>query len=104
MNIDMTKTPFKRCPQCNGWNYHLLSPTCECPAKVNDPRIFGSAKVGSEAVPQPPSKRFKGGVVTPHGDVSFHSEYEAARDYIWDAVSDKLVRERAAVNNKGPHQ
>ena len=52
MNIDMTKTPFKRCPQCNGRNYWLLSPTCECPAKVNDPRIFGAAKVGCEAVHQ----------------------------------------------------
>jgi len=30
---------------------------------------------------------------TPHGDVSFHSEYEAARDYIWDAVSEKFDRD-----------
>ena len=58
-----------------------------------DPRIFGAAKVGSEAVPQLPSKRFKGVVNTPHGDASFHSEYEAARDYIWDAVSEKFDRD-----------
>jgi len=46
-----------------------------------------------EAVPQLPSKRFKGVVHTPHGDASFHSEYEAARDYIWDAVSEKFDRD-----------
>jgi hypothetical protein len=78
---------------------------CPCqPRQLHDPRIFGAAKVGSDPVPQPPSDRFKGGVFTPYGYVSFHSEYEAARDYIWDVVSEKLVRERAAVNNKGPHQ
>ena len=90
---------FLQCKKCNGykdWEYDGYYPhirTCCCLALTTDPRIFGAAKVGCEAVPQLPSKRFKGGVGTPHGDVSFHSEYEAARDYIWDAVSEKLDRD-----------
>ena len=57
----------------------------ERPKKTDDELV--------EAVPQLPSKRFKGVVNTPHGDASFHSEYEAARDYIWDAVSEKFDRD-----------
>ena len=105
--VDFTKA--RLCAYCK----NVLGPWMRCTCEDElvksrpDPRIFGTSKVGSEPVPQPPSKRFKGGVGTPHGDVSFHSEHEAARDCIWDAVSEKLDRDNgrtATVNNKGPHQ
>lgn len=50
---------------------------------------------GAAPIPQVPkqSDRFKGGVHTPHGGVSFHSDSDLARDYIWAAVREKFERE-----------
>lgn len=94
-NLNMVIT-HTYCGKCFRLRRHTLG-DCPCLSRqLHDPRIFGTSEVGSEPVPQPPSKRFKGGVGTPHGDVSFHSEHEAARDYIWDAVSEKLDRDNGS--------
>lgn len=44
-------------------------------------------------------KRFKGGVETPFGGVSFHSENEEARNYIWLVIKEKNEREHGALES-----